>query len=238
MPRPLKRGGRPPGLFSVMIASVLAPSAATTRIHHSLIPRWLTHLGPLGLFAVAVLDSCVIPLPLPGSTDLLLLWLVSHHGDPVLLVASATTGSILGGYTNWTSGRRGGAAALRRYGQSVIFRRVSNWVERHSLLAVFVPALLPPPVPTSMFLIAAAALGLSRQRFLLAYSAARILRYSLVAWLAVTYGRRVVRLWSGTLDKWSAPLLWAFLVFLLCGFCYAIYQFRKGPNSAALPIRG
>lgn len=75
-------------------------------------PHWLTHLGSLGLFAVAVVDSSVIPLPLPGSTDLLLLWLVSHHGDPWLLAASAIAGSILGGYTCWSTGRKGGEAAL------------------------------------------------------------------------------------------------------------------------------
>jgi hypothetical protein len=38
--------------------------------HQPLIPHWLTHLGALGLFSVAGLDSSVIPLPLPGSTDL------------------------------------------------------------------------------------------------------------------------------------------------------------------------
>ncbi len=134
-----------------------APSAA--RVHHTLLPHWLTHLGPLGLFALAVLDSSVIPLPLPGSTDLLLLWLVSHHGNPYLLVASATAGSVLGGYTNWGSGKRGGEAALERYKNSSFFKRVSGWVEQHSVLSVFIPAILPPPVPLTMFLMAAGALG-------------------------------------------------------------------------------
>ena len=50
--------------------------------YHSLMPHWLTHLGALGLFSVAVVDSSPIPLPLPGSTDLLLLWLVAYGGDP------------------------------------------------------------------------------------------------------------------------------------------------------------
>jgi hypothetical protein len=37
-------------------------------LHRPLAPQWLTHLGGLGLFAVSVIDSSVIPLPLPGST--------------------------------------------------------------------------------------------------------------------------------------------------------------------------
>src|SRR5271157_6612182 len=85
------------------------------RMRSPLMPHWLTHLGVLGLFSVAVLDSSVIPLPLPGSTDLLLLLLVAHNGDPWLLAVNAVAGSILGGYTAWHVGRRGGEAALRQY---------------------------------------------------------------------------------------------------------------------------
>jgi membrane protein YqaA with SNARE-associated domain len=83
--------------------------------YSSLAPHWLIHLGVLGLFFVAVVDSSVIPLPLPGSTDLLLLLLVAHSGYSWLLAPCAIAGSILGGYTTWHIGRRGGEAALRRY---------------------------------------------------------------------------------------------------------------------------
>ena len=36
-------------------------------VRHLLMPRWLTHLGALGLFSVAVFDSSVVPVTLPGS---------------------------------------------------------------------------------------------------------------------------------------------------------------------------
>lgn len=221
-----------------MMASVpKARGAAATsaaHAHHTFLPHWLTHLGPLGLFAVAVLDSSVIPLPLPGSTDLLLLWLVSHHGNPYLLVASATTGSVLGGYTNWASGKRGGEATLERYKKSSSFKRVSGWMEQHSILSVFVPAILPPPVPLTMFLMAAGALGVSLKRFLLAFTVGRTLRYTLVALLAVTYGRRIVRIWSGTLDKWSGPLLTAFFAMFIAMLAFGIWQFRRSSNTPEL----
>jgi membrane protein YqaA with SNARE-associated domain len=96
------------------------------RVNHSLAPHWLTHLGALGLFSVAVVDSSVIPLPLPGSTDLLLLWLVAHSGDPWLLAPCAIAGSILGGYTTWHIGRSGGEAALRPMCRHVFFDESSD----------------------------------------------------------------------------------------------------------------
>ena len=194
---------------------------------HSLAPHWLTHLGALGLFFVAVVDSSVIPLPLPGSTDLLLLLLVAHGGNPWLLAICAIAGSILGGYTTWHIGRRGGEEALRRYVPARLLARVVGWVERHRILAVFLPALLPPPIPLLPFALASGALGVSRRRFLTVFGAARSLRYSFVAWLGVTYGRRIVRLWSGSLQKWSTPLLCVFMLLLVVGFCYGIWKIRS-----------
>jgi membrane protein YqaA with SNARE-associated domain len=173
-----------------------------------------------------VIDSSVIPLPLPGSTDLLLLWLVAHGGDPWLLVPCAVTGSILGGYTTWQIGRRGGEAALRHYVPARLFKRVVGWVERHSVLAVFAPAMLPPPIPLLPFALASGALGVSRGRFLTTFGVARALRYSLVAWLGIVYGRRVVRIWSGSLQKWSMPLLCVFVGLMVAGVCFGIWKIR------------
>ena len=195
-------------------------------VHTSVVPHWLTNLGLPGLFLVAVIDSSVIPLPIPGSTDLLLLWLVSHGGDPWLLASSAIAGSIIGGYSTWHIGRRGGEAALRHYVPARLLRQVVRWVERHRVLAVFVPAMLPPPIPLLPFLLASGALGVSRRRFLAVYGAARCLRYSLVAWLAAAYGRQVVRMWSGTLEKWSTPILCMFMTLLVAGICLGIWKVR------------
>jgi membrane protein YqaA with SNARE-associated domain len=220
--------------FMVSTSTLKSTPLSAKPAHHSLMPHWLTHLGIPGLFLVAVVDSTVFPLPLPGSTDLLLLWLVSHHGNPWLLAASAISGSLLGGYTSWSTGRKGGEAALHHYVDARRVKRISGWVERHALLSVFLPGILPPPIPLSPFLVAAGALGVSRQRFLAVFGAARSLRFGVVAWLAVRYGRRVVRIWSATLDKWSAPLLWVFLGIVVAGICLGIWKFRRLRKSAGL----
>ena len=199
---------------------------AALRVRQEPVPHWLTHLGVMGLFTVAVIDSSVIPLPLPGSTDLLLLWLVAHGGDSWLLAASAIAGSLVGGYTTWQVGKRGGEATLRRYIPVRLLGRIVRWVERNPVLAVFVPAVLPPPIPLLPFALAAGALGVPRGRFLAVYGAARTLRYSFIAWLGVVYGRRIVRLWSGTLQAWSTPLLCVFVTLLACGICYGVWKVR------------
>lgn len=210
------------------------------RLYPSGMPYWLTQLGTLGLFSIAVIDSSVIPLPLPGSTDLLLLWLVAHGGNPWRLGSMAIAGTILGGYTTLQAGRRGGEAALRRYVPASLLGRVVGWVERHRILAVFLPAVLPPPIPLLPFALASGALGVSRRRFLVVYGAARTLRYSFIAWLGVTYGRHVIHLWSGTLQKWSTPLLCVFVVLLVAGVCFGIWKvsgLRKIDAEEKLALR-
>jgi membrane protein YqaA with SNARE-associated domain len=201
------------------------------RVHHTLVPHWLTNLGAFGLFSVAVVDSSVVPLPLPGSTDLLLLWLVAHSGNPWLLTPCAVAGSILGGYTTWNIGKRGGEASLRRYVPARLLKRTVRWVEHHRILSIFLPALLPPPIPLSPFVLASGALGVSRRRFVVVFGAARILRYASIAWLAQVYGRPVVRMWSGTLQRWSAPLLWTVGGLFASCVCFGIWKFRSQRKS-------
>jgi membrane protein DedA with SNARE-associated domain len=104
--------------------------------------------------------------------------------------------------------------------------RIVRWVERHRILAVFLPAVLPPPIPLLPFALAAGALGVSRGRFLTVYGAARSLRYSFIAWLGVAYGRRIVRMWTGTLQQWSTPMLCVFAGLVMAGVCYGIWKMR------------
>lgn len=220
-------------LYVAQSAQAHLPQAHTT-----LMPRWLLHFGAFGLFSVAIVDSSVIPLPLPGSTDLLLLVLVSHSGStPWLLASCAIAGSIIGGYTTWHIGRKGGEKALQRYVPARLLGRVVGWVNDHPILAVFLPAILPPPIPLLPFALASGALGITRTRFLTVYSVARALRYSIVAWLGVIYGRKVTRLFSSSLEKWSMPLIFIFIALMVGSLILALLKIRKTRKDEAADER-
>jgi membrane protein YqaA with SNARE-associated domain len=209
------------------------PAARSGQSAHGL--RWLMGFGTLGLFAVSVIDSSIIPLPVPGSTDLLLILLVAHRGDPVVAAIAATVGSILGGYLTWATGAKGGEAALHRYLPRRFGRRLSKWVEKSGTLAVTVSALLPPPFPLMPLLLAAGALGVSRKRFLISFGLARTFRYALVAWLAATYGRAMVRAFRHYLSGWSTTLMWIYLGLVVAGILYGLWKFRHQRGQPGLP---
>jgi membrane protein YqaA with SNARE-associated domain len=180
-------------------------------------------------------DSSVIPLPLPGSTDLLVLLLTAHRGtsgvSAVWLAFCAFAGSMVGGYLTWSAGRKGGEVALERYVPKRYLGRVKGWVERHGAWSVGLSAVLPPPIPLTPFLLAAGALGVQRGPYLWAYGVARMLRYGLLAWLGITYGRHFVRLWEKELAGWSTPILWTYAGLVALGIGYGLWKYWRGHRS-------
>ena len=207
-----------------MSLSLLDENASPDHGKHAGVFHWLVHLGALGVFGVSIVDASIIPLAIPGSTDLLLLWVIARGASPWFYVSCAVSGSLIGGYTTWRLGKKGGEEALKRYVSPRLQHRVKGWSQTHPLLAVMLPAVLPPPIPLWPFLLAAGALGATWHRFLVAFGAGRTLRYSLVGWLAVRYGRHMTRLWSKTLNQWSAPISWTFVILTAAGIVYSIWK--------------
>ncbi len=214
----------------------LGPSAniATAAGKHASL-HWLFGLGWIGVFAAAVLDSSPIPLPVPGTTDLLILLLVVHKSSPWLVVALAVAGSVIGGFLTWSAGKKGGEAALSRYVPRRFARPIQRWVTRHGALAVSLAAVLPPPVPLMPFLAAAGALGVPRQRFLVSFTTARTVRYSLVAWLGLHYGRHMVRWWNRYLAQYSTAIGWCIFALFIAGFAWAIWKWRHQGKPRQAP---
>src|SRR5450631_1614104 len=133
-----------------LLLSIARNAAAQPPVHKNVL-RWLMSLGGLGLFGIALIDSSVIPIPLPGSTDLLLIWLTSGRSATVLsaiwLALCAFTGSMIGGYLAWATGRKGGQAALARHIPKRFLNRITGWMNSNGSWTLGIVALLPPPVP-------------------------------------------------------------------------------------------
>jgi membrane protein YqaA with SNARE-associated domain len=206
------------------------------RHHHSPVPHWLVQFGVLGVFVVSALDASLIPLPVPGSTDVLIVLLAARHSSPLLLVASAVAGSVLGGYLTWSTGKKGGEAMLEKHVPRRFLSHLTGWVKRHGITSVAVAAILPPPIPLLPFLLAAGALGVTRRQFFWAFTSARIARYGVMAWLGITYGRHVLRSWSHYLAGWAGLILWAFLGLLAAAILFGIWKYRHDRRTGKVSV--
>jgi membrane protein YqaA with SNARE-associated domain len=144
-------------------------------------------LGAPGLFVVAFLDSSF--LSLPEINDLLLIWMVTRHKSRMLLYAAAATlGSIAGCLVLYYIGRKGGDALVRRrFGAGRVDKALAT-MQRHGVLAVLIPSLLPPPAPFKIFVLLAGVAHISASRFAIAIGIGRGIRYFGEGLLAVWYG--------------------------------------------------
>jgi membrane protein YqaA with SNARE-associated domain len=151
----------------------------------------LVHLGGIGLVLMGIVDSSVIPTP--GGQDLLVAALAASHGDwwPYY-AAMGTLGGLAGGAVGYWLGRAG-RSAVRHAVTAERRRRVERAFQRWGFAAVFVPALMPPPVPIGPFLLGAGAMRQPVGRFLFALGVARAIRYAAVAYVASRFGPHVYR---------------------------------------------
>ena len=205
--------------------------------HHQLIPGWLIHFGVFGVFGVALVDSSPIPLPVPGSTDVLILLLGSRGEWPWLLALAGVLGSVIGGYLTWKTGKKGGEAMLERYVNKRFRSRITRWVKGHGILSVAIAALLPPPIPLLPFLLAAGALGITRRQLFVALGGARCIRYGTEAALAMIYGHRILHWANKYLAGWSNVILYTFLGLLGAGILFGIWKYRHDQHSTGSPDR-
>jgi membrane protein DedA with SNARE-associated domain len=141
----------------------------------------------------------------------------------------------MGGYLTWSAGRKGGEVTLERYVPARILGRVKGWVEKYGAWSVAVAAILPPPIPLTPFLVAGGALKMTRLRFMLSYAGARIVRYGLLAWLGITYGRHIVRVWQHNLDGWSMRILWIYGGLVVAGIAYGVWKYKHHQAQANDP---
>ena len=150
------------------------------------VSEFLVAFGPLGLFAVALLDSTFVPLP--SSADALVILLSAAKPHWMILYAFvATAGSVVGCWILYLISRRAGSRALTRFSPAKQ-KRVKDLIDRYDAISVGAACLLPPPFPFKLFVITAGVFRFNLLRFLLAIFAGRIFRFLLIGYFAVRYG--------------------------------------------------
>jgi membrane protein YqaA with SNARE-associated domain len=155
------------------------------------IEEWANGVGGIGLFVVAALDSSF--LSFPQVNDLLVIYLSTKRPALMPYYAGLTVlGSVVGCFVLYGFAYRGGEVFLRKRVSGPRVERGLALYQRHGLLAVVVPALLPPPMPFKLFVLLAGAARVSPWKFGVAVVIGRGIRYFGQGYLAVLYGERAV----------------------------------------------
>lgn len=209
-----------------LAAAVLADGHQSGHIVHLLLS-----FGLAGLFFVSVVDSSFVPLPVPGVTDIMVVVMAAQHANLFLLIGLASAGSALGGYLSYKVGHSGGMAFLEKHVPRRLFKRVTGWMESHAILSVALPAVLPPPMPLSPFVLAAGALNMSERTFLTTFTVSRTLRHAAAAAIGIHYGASVLHIWNMFTRKYAVAILSTIWGAILISVGIALYKLWKISRS-------
>ena len=159
------------------------------------LPGWLqtfvATMGGGGIFAVAFLDSSVLSFPF--VTDILVIELCIQKPARMPYYATmAALGSLAGCIWLYLLAKKGGEAYFHRHGGRAA-KKARRWVDRNAFLSVFIPAILPPPLPFKVFVLAEGVFQVPLKTFILSLLAGRGLRYFAEGILAVLYGEATLR---------------------------------------------
>jgi membrane protein YqaA with SNARE-associated domain len=143
--------------------------------------------GPWGVLLLSLLDSFGVPMP--AVMDALLIYVAWKSPDRAWFTAGmAVAGSIAGNCALFWAARHG----FRRFikppepGSPQKFR---EWFRRYGLVTVFIPALLPIPLPLKVFVVSAGMLHTRSGQFIAVVVLARSIRYFGEAYLGMRLGQ-------------------------------------------------
>lgn len=173
--------------------------------------HFIFHIGYFGPVLMGVLDSSFLFLPF--GNDLLVIALVArHHSGYLLYVLAAAAGSTLGVFFLDLVARKAGGAGVEKMAGRRRFEYLKKKIGEHGALTLVLGCLAPPPFPFTMAVATLSALKYSRTRMLLIVAASRAARFLIIGFLALKFGRLVIRIAQSPAFTYSMGALVALCV--------------------------
>ena len=149
----------------------------------------LKPLGVWGVLVIAAVDGSFLGMPLDAVVAS---YVYRDHARFWLYCLLAAAGSALGSSVLYLIGYAGGEALLRKRIPEARFEKIKHSFDRHEFWALMFPAMLPPPMPFKLFVLAAAGFEMNYGHFVLAIFLGRLARFGILSFLTIRYGANVV----------------------------------------------
>ena len=191
----------------------------------------LMPLGAWGVFAIAAMDGGFVGLPMD---PIVASYVYTDRARFLLYVFMAAAGSSLGSLVIYAIGYEGGEELLRKRIAPERFAKIHAAFDKHPFWALMFPAMLPPPTPFKLFVLAAAVSEMSFVRFLLAVFSGRVVRFLALAVLTLKFGPDVVRL---TGDLFRRHYYWLLVAVLVGLMVWLVIRRKKRKTVESMEAR-
>jgi membrane protein YqaA with SNARE-associated domain len=189
----------------------------------------LAPLGPWGVFAIAAVDGSLVGMPIDAVVAG---YVYNDRRHFLFYVLMASAGSALGSLVIYAIGYFGGETVLRKRISEERFNKIHASFERHEFWAVMFPAMLPPPTPFKLFVLAASAFEMRFTHFLAAVFAGRFVRFLVLAILTIEFGPQVVHLVGNLVKQHAWWVVLTLVVTIALGVL--VWWKRRQPSQGGL----
>ncbi len=194
----------------------------------SLLWALLKPLGYWGVFAAAFVDASSLALPLDPIVGGYVYTRPAHFW---LICLAAAAGSALGSMIPYWLGRKGGELFLAKRVTPARMQELRGKFERREVLAIVLPAMMPPPMPFKVLVFAAGVFGMRWLKLLGLIFAGRLVRFLLVSLLVLKFGPKF---WSLASQLLHQHLISVLLLVAACLLAVAVFRrLRREPITYA-----
>lgn len=214
------------GLASATASIILSYSLSIAVSRTNLIQG----MGCIALLVMALLDGSIVPTL--GSLDQFAGILAARH-QPLWIyyAAIATLGGVIGSFTTYRLGRGAGPGGLQqRFGVQPSLR-AGSLIGRWGFWAVFLPALAPPPFPSSVLFFAAGSLNYRAPKYIFAVGLGKAIRYGAITYVVSHYHFHFLRYLFHPVGRETGALMATFTVFAAAEFAFLLLGRRRKANS-------
>ena len=152
------------------------------------------------------------------------------HARLPLYVVSAAIGSTLGVWLLDSVCRKGGEEGLKRMMKRGRLEYFKRRMKNQAAIAIGLACLAPPPFPFTLVIASASALAYPRPRLLGLVFITRAIRFSIVGWLAIRFGRDILRIARAPETTW---IMLGFIVLCSIGSAFQVAQWFRRSRSLA-----
>ena len=143
------------------------------------------------MFAIAAVDASFLGLPLDPVVGG---YVYANPHRFWIYVLGAAAGSALGSSVLYFIGYKGGELLLEKRVGKQRLERIRDRFEKQEFLALMFPAMMPPPFPFKVFLLAAAVFEMKFVDFLLAIFLGRVVRFLVLTLVVISFGPEAINL--------------------------------------------
>jgi membrane protein YqaA with SNARE-associated domain len=184
---------------------------------------WLVSLGLFGPLIFGIADSSFLFLPF-GNDLLVVILTVRDHAHLPFYVVTAAIGSTLGVLLLDAVCRKGGEEGLKRMMKPGRLEYFKRRMSKQAAIAIGLACLAPPPFPFTVVIASASAFAYPRLRLLGLVFTARAIRFSIVGWLAIRFGRDILRIARAPETTW---IIVGFIALCIIGSTFQVLQWVR-----------